>query len=133
MEPRGKYSPIVDDYRTDDVFGNGLTPVDTPALVTEKDYKDAERRSHRTLSVNTVTQTGNGTIVKLPTLHIPGETGELAGLSSELSSSDSADSNQSVDIAPEKLKRIYAQVSTSSPVVLVVVVHHYSDGSILTE
>lgn len=109
-----KYSPIVGNgCRHDEFIENGMTPVDSPQLENGSPYKDTKRQ--RTLSVNTVTQTANGSIIKIPTLHIPGETGELAGLSAELDNRNAVNGNGSLEkIAPEKLKQIYAQVGTNT-------------------
>ena len=113
-----KYSPIdggEDFFRTNHIMENGLTPVDSqPQLILDNEKAEKDRERRRTISVNSVTQTANGSIVKLPRLHIPGETGELVGLAAELgngSDQDSTDGGQlATTIAPEKLKQVYAQV-----------------------
>lgn len=108
-----KYSPIVDSFPTDDhKMEDGLTPVDTAHAASGKlstGYSFSSR-GHAT-SMDTVTQTANGSVVTLPRLHIPGETGELAGLSSELERHDSADGAIAAMVGPEKLKQVYSQVS----------------------
>lgn len=85
---------------------NGVAPLDPPTTEFEINRK-------RAMSVDTITQAGNGSIVELPTLHIPGETGELAGLSSEMYNDRSSPCPAMPNgvIAPEKLKKVYAQVS----------------------
>ncbi|XP_067936337.1 uncharacterized protein [Watersipora subatra] len=105
-----KSSPHLVHRVSEDGVSNGLTPLDAHQFNSEKALKKEERK--RTISVNSVTQTANGSVVKLPRLHIPGETGELAGLSSELGSADSPDEHQPElqAIAPDKLKKVYAQI-----------------------
>jgi len=85
---------------------NGVTPVDIEVGNTDHHLPTTKRE--RTMSVDGVTQTAHGSIIIRPSLHIPGETGELAGLE-EVSSEDGVDN---VAIAtPEKMKQLYAKVN----------------------
>ena len=119
-----RYLPIINDgdCREDPCLEKGLTPVDTSPL-SNGTHKKAERT--RTISVNSVTQTENGSIVKIPRLHIPGETGELAGLSAEMASQDFPDGQTTVVVTPEKLKQIYSQVRAMLAVSLFVLQIYY--------
>lgn len=123
-----KYSPIVDTSKSD--FSSdlrsmeaGLPPVedgvefssDSKIQLNGKKHtssngalNNASTRRSRTLSVDEVTQAGNGQVVTLPSLHIPGESGELADMSDEMKQSDELSITM---VAPEKLKKVYAQVS----------------------
>lgn len=122
-----KYSPITDnppsDFRTD--MGSmeaGLTPVeDGSGLYTNSKSQlsngtgkhgsgmicNGTPKRIRTLSVDGMSQTANGAVATLPSLHIPGESGELADMSAEMKHSDEI---SATGIAPEKLKQVYAQV-----------------------
>lgn len=97
------------------LIGNGLDnggfQSELVQVANGKGYKDVEQREtterHRT-SMKDVTQTDSGSVVRLPRLYIPGETGELAGLSPEIYTPDES---QLAMIEPSMLKQVYAQVS----------------------
>ena len=129
-----KYSPIIDtshsDYRADfHSMENGLPPVENGSSIytdsqiklktaggsTDKLTNNNGRLSNgttaqriRTMSVDEVTQTKNGGVITLPSLHIPGESGELADMSAEMKQSDEL---PTAAVGPETLKKVYAQVS----------------------
>ena len=100
-----KYSLIGDhgERRDGKVEKNDVSSLKEVAL----DMQEPDRE--RTLSVNSVTQTGNGSILKLPRLHIPGENGELAGYSAN---DEGSEESPNAIVTPEMLQQAYAQVNS---------------------
>jgi len=135
---RFNYTSLIEDTGAKGIMENGLTPVNTDKdSVTHNDNHctlsgTPSKKSliHVHVGSNThadqledpdkgldylrdnVTQTSNASVITIPRLHIPGETGELAGLAehSAADSEEGADSPEVTNITPEKLKKVYSQV-----------------------
>lgn len=139
-----KYSPIIDttqsDYRGDfHSMESGLPPVENGGSSL---YHDSQSRLKngsidklnnstgrlsngttqriRTMSVDEVTQTKNGGVITLPSLHIPGEAGELADMNKEMKHTDELSTH---DVGPETLRKVYAQVSSLLSMIVYLLFH----------